>query len=407
MAPLSAMTVRGKTIAALAVSMLVFGRLTGLRELVMAGAAFALLLIVGYGLLWLRGGNLKVHRTVDPSRTTVGRPVRVELQIDAVGRLGTGPVLLADKLPADVGPTPRLALPGGSRTRRRAVAYNVAPRLRGRHPIGPLEITHTDPFGAVRRVQEASGTTPLLVYPSYEDVSVLPTAVQRIGIVRHSPNIGQGDEFYALRAYVEGDDLRKIHWPTSVKTGELVIRQEELLAEPRALLVLDTAAAKHRGTGTGASLEAAISACASVGVLALHRRMKLEVVTNDGPLLHTRNPSQDEFLEALAMLKPSKGGIAKALDNAERMRGRPALVVVISPDLRKEDVRSIALRARNSPAGAVVWVDAGSFDSSGQRKARALAPHTRLLPFPLIPLRAGDSFRHVWHTNIKDVALAR
>jgi uncharacterized protein (DUF58 family) len=237
-------------------------------------------------------------------------------------------------------------------------------------------------------------------------VSVLPSAVQRIGIVRHSPNIGQGDEFYALRAYEEGDDLRKIHWPTSLKTGELVIRQEELLAEPRALVVLDTAATKHRGTGPEASLEAAVSACASLGVLALHRRMRLEVITNEGPLLRTRNPSQDELLEALAMIKPSRGGIARALNQAERARGRPALVVVISPELRRDEVRAVALRARNSPAGAIVWIDASSYDPSG-RMRRTAAPPRGLLPFPVIALRHGQSFRHVWHTNIKDVALAR
>jgi uncharacterized protein (DUF58 family) len=402
-------TARGRTIAFLAVSSLVFGRLTGLRELVMAGAAFALVLATGMVLVWARGGRVRVQRSVTPSRTTVGRSVRVELTVEATGRLGVGPVLLSDRLPPDVGPSPRLALPGGMRKRHRAVAYAVAPRLRGRHPIGPLEVTHTDPFGSIRRRQDVAGTTPLVVYPAHEEISVLPSAVQRLGIVRSSPNIGQGDEFYALRAYVEGDDLRKIHWPTSLKTGDLVIRQEELLAEPRALLVLDTAAVKHRGTGAESSLEAAVSACASIGVLALHRRMRLEVVTNEGPLLRSRNPSSDEFLEALAMVKPSRGGIARALDRAERSRGRPALVVVITPDLRTDEVRSIALRARNSPAGAIVWIDAGSFEAqTGSRKTRTTAAPVRgVLPFPLIALRAGQSFRHVWHTNIKDVALAR
>jgi uncharacterized protein (DUF58 family) len=404
-------TTRGRTLAFLAASTLVFGRLTGLRELVMAGAAFGIVLIIGFVGVWARGGRVRVHRTVTPGRTTVGRPVRVELTVEATGRLGVGPVLLADRLPPDVGPSPRLALPGGQTgagRRHRAVAYTVAPRLRGRHPVGPIEITHTDPFGAVRRRQDVAGTSTLVVYPAYEEVSVLPSAVQRLGIVRHSPNIGQGDEFYALRAYEEGDDLRKIHWPTSIKTGDLVIRQEELLAEPRALLVLDTAAAKHRGTGADASLEAAVSVCASLGVLALRRRMRLEVVTNEGPLLRTRNPSKDEFLEALAMVQPSRGGIARALDRAERSRGRPALVVVITPDLRRDEVRSIALRARNSPAGAIVWIDAASFDvHAGGRRSGGPKPIRSVLPFPLITLRAGQSFRHVWHTNIKDVALAR
>jgi uncharacterized protein (DUF58 family) len=400
-------TTRGRTLAALAISMLVFGRLTGLRELVMAGAAFALLIGTGFVLIWFRGGRVDVRRTITPSRTTVGRPVRIELTVDAVGRLGLGPVLLADQIPSEVGPSPRLSLPGGMRRRHRAVAYSVSPRLRGRHSVGPLEVTHTDPFGAVRRRQEVAGHSPLLVYPSYEEVSVLPSAVQRLGIVRNSPIVGQGDEFYALRAYMEGDDLRKIHWPSSARTGEVMIRQEELLAEPRALIVLDTTLSKHRGVGPDASIEAAVSACASLGVLALHRRMRIEVVTNDGPLLRTRNPSKDEFLEALAMVQPSKKTIARALERERAHAGRPALVIVITPDLRREEVRAIALRARSSPAGAIVWLDAASYETPGTRRRRATSPQGRFLPFPLISLRSGESFRHVWHTNIKDVALAR
>jgi uncharacterized protein (DUF58 family) len=309
----------------------------------------------------------------------------------------------------EVGPTPRLALPGGMRRRQRAVAYHVQPRMRGRHRIGPLEVTHTDPFGAVRRRQQVPGESTLLVYPSYEDVSVLPSAVQRLGIVRHSPLVGQGDEFYALRAYEEGDDMRKIHWPSSLRTGELVIRQEELLAEPRALIVLDTSASKHRGEGPEASLEAAVSACASLGVLALHRRMRIEVVTNEGALLKTRTPNEHELLEALAMVKLSKRNIGRALERAERPRaGRPALVVVITPDLRREEVRSIALRARASAAGAIVWIDAASFDvGTTLRRRRANVPQSRVLPWQIVPLRAGDSFKTMWHTRIKDVALAR
>ncbi|MEX2537247.1 MAG: DUF58 domain-containing protein [Actinomycetota bacterium] len=410
------MTTRGRTIAALAFVMIVFGRLGGMRELLMAGCALALVLLTGFVLVWMRGGRVLVKRRLFPTRTNAGRSVRVELVVEATGRIGMGPVLLADRLPKVMGPTPRLALPGGTRRRQRAVAYTLVPRMRGRYTIGPLEITNTDPFGAVRRRRKISGSSSLLVLPSYEDVSVLPSGAQRIGVVRHSPLVGYGDEFYALRKYEEGDDLRKIHWPTSAKTGELVIRQEELLAEPRALIVLDTADAKHRGTGQEASLEAAISACASVGVHALRRRMRLEIVTPDGPLLQTRRPSEQQFLEALAVLKSSKHiGIARALERSDRPRaGRPGLVVVISPSLRRDDLRAVALRMRGSVPGAIVYVDAPSFE--GKRARQRTPPAPRLAAVPVVHLRAGDSFKKAWHTTIKDgpsgaaprdVALAR
>ncbi len=401
------MTTRGRTLAALAVTMILFGRLGGMKELFMAGVGFALILGIGFVLVWFRRGNVAVRRSVSPSRTSVGLPVRVELIVEAIGRVGLGPILLSDHIPADLGPSPKLALPGGVRRRQRGVAYNFVPRMRGRYEIGPVQITHTDPFGAIRRRQQASGTTKLVVVPSFEEITVLPTATQRIGVIRHSPLVGHGDEFYALRQYQEGDDLRKIHWPTSMRSGELFIRQEELLAEPRALIVLDTAASKHQGSGPGASVEAAVSAAASVGSLAIRKRMRLEVITTDGPLMQARSPSEGDFLEALAGVKASRRAkITPALERTFRpSAGRPALVVVISPDLRRDELRAVALRMRGPVAGAFVWIDASSYATKpGQRRPVPSVARTGL---PAVRLQNGMSFRHIWHTSIKDVALAR
>jgi uncharacterized protein (DUF58 family) len=389
--------------------MLLFGRLGGMRELIMAGAAFALVLGIGFVLVWARGGRVKARRTVHPSQTQVGAQVRVELEVEAQGRLGLGPLLLADRAPRALGQSPRLALSGGGQRQKRGIAYLITPRLRGRYAIGPLELTHTDPFGAVRRRRTVPGSSPLLVLPSFEDISVLPTGVQRVGIVRNSPLVGLGDEFYALRAYEEGDDLRKIHWPTSMRTGQLVIRQEELLAEPRALIVLDTTAAKHRGRGPTASLEAAVSACASVGVLAVRRRMRIEVLTPDGWLLNQRVTSENELLQALAVVEPSsRTGLTGSLERAVGQRpGRPALIVLITPGLKRDELRALAGRVRASAAGAIVLIDAPTFAPATERTRRPAVADLGLLALPIVRLRAGDGFRHAWHMGIKGVALAR
>ena len=124
--------------------------------------------LTGFVLVWARGDASRVQRTVTPTRTTVGRPVRVELAVDATGRLGLGPVLLAGQAPARGRPVAASRAPRrhAGDARHRAVAYTVAPRMRGRHAIGPLEVTHTDPFGAVRRrVRTSPGTSPLARVP--------------------------------------------------------------------------------------------------------------------------------------------------------------------------------------------------------------------------------------------------
>lgn len=399
------MTTRGRTLAVMAVSTFIFGRLTGMRELLMAGSALGGVLVIGAAVVWARRGTVSVDRALSTSRTGVGHPVSVELTIRAAGFLGVGPVLLSDSLPSRLGNAVRLSLPAGSRRRERSVAYTIVPRLRGRYATGPLEITHTDPFGAINLRRTARGSSTLTVYPDYEEVTVLPAGVHRLGVVRHSPLVGYGDEFYALRAYEEGDDLRKVHWPSSMRTGQLVIRQEELLAEPRALIVLDTSAGKHRGRGPSASIEAAVSACAAVGVLALRRRMRLEVITSDGPLLDVPNPNQDQFLEALAVLRPSRR--RDLVSAVERSRARrPAVTVIITPGLSPAEMRAIALRARGTVGGAVLQIDAASFGPSAARRRRGSA-NLAALALPVVVLRAGESFRAVWQGSIKDAALAR
>lgn len=396
------MTTRGRTLAVLAVSMFVFGRLAGMRELLMAGSAIGVVLGVGAMIVLARRGTVQVQRSIVPARTVAGHRVRVQLAVKATGRLGTGPVLLADRVPKTIGESARMALPAGSR-RERTVAYHLTPRLRGRYVIGPMEITHTDPFGAIQRRHRARGASALTVYPSYEEITALPTGVHRLGVVRHSPLVGQGDEFYALRPYEEGDDLRKVHWPSSMRAGELVIRQEELLAEPRALVVLDTCENKHAGRGSSASIEAAISACAAVGVLALRRRMRLDVLTSDGRLLDVASPSEHQLLEALAVLQLSRRrDLVRATDRIPARK--PAVTVVITPGLNTAELHAIALLARGTAGGAVVEIDTSSFTPSPRRKRGA---KLSALSLPVVTLGAGDSFRGVWQGALRDAALAR
>src|SRR5438270_830794 len=72
--------------------------------------------------------------------------------------------------------------------------------------------------------------------------------------------VGSGDEFYALRAYEVGDDLRRVHWPSTARRDDLMIRQHEMPWQGRATVLLDV----RQGAHTEQSLEQAVSATASL-----------------------------------------------------------------------------------------------------------------------------------------------
>ncbi len=75
-----------------------------------------------------------------------------------------------------------------------------------------------------------------------------------------------GEDDIATREYRDGDDLRRVHWRSTAKRGELMVRREEQPRQMRATVLLDARARGHRGDGPASSFEWAVSAAASVAV---------------------------------------------------------------------------------------------------------------------------------------------
>jgi uncharacterized protein (DUF58 family) len=401
------LTPRGRSVLALTLAFFGVGRVLALRELHMAAAALLVLLAFAVGTVIVRRGTMTVKRTLSASRTTAGGELRVDLAVANRGWIGGGPILFEDRVPERLQVSARLALPTLPPHSERHLAYVLRPRVRGRYTLGPLEIALTDPFGLVMRRQKLSGESTVVVYPSYERIETMTKDVQRVGAVRRSPLLGTGDEFYALRAYQEGDDLKKVHWPTSLRLGEIVVKQEELLREPGVLVVLDTCAPKHQGTGAGASIEAAVSACASVATLTLRLGMPLAIVTADGLLLRSRRPSEDEVLEALATVETTAStNLHAPLSTVTRHGVGGATLVTITPGLAKTDLARMREIAANSAGGASVLVDAPTFapddarDIRDRRAARTAHKALAVLGMPVVRLAAGDSFAQLWETGI-------
>ena len=102
-------------------------------------------------------------------------------------------------------------------------------------------------------------------------------------------------EDVTVREYRRGDDLRRVHWRSSARTGELMVRREEQPWQSRATLFLDNRTHAHRGHGAASSLEYAVSAAASVALHLAQRGFMVRLVTADGEdrdtLWHDRRAS--------------------------------------------------------------------------------------------------------------------
>jgi uncharacterized protein (DUF58 family) len=107
-----------------------------------------------------------------------------------------------------------------------------------------------------------------------------------------------GQEYYTMRAYQEGDDLRRIHWASVARTGELMIRQDESSRRANGLVFLDTRSAAV-GQDRSPTFERAVSVAATLGVLLTRRGFLLRIATAES---QPTAVTEDRFLDTLAGL---------------------------------------------------------------------------------------------------------
>jgi hypothetical protein len=148
------------------------------------------------------------------------------------------------------------------------MSYPIDGRVRGKHRIGPLSIRTLDPFGMAQSVTTVSDTSTVTVVPAAVPLRKLGTigAWSGTGEVRpHALAVG-GTEDITVREYQRGDDLRRVHWRSTARTGELMVRREEQPWQSRASVLVDTRAVAHVGAGEASSLEWTVTAAASAVV---------------------------------------------------------------------------------------------------------------------------------------------
>ena len=200
--------------------------------------------------------RLACSRSVSPVRVEVGKPAQVVLEIANVSSTRCGMVLAEEQVPYTLGSRPRFVLPGLEPGERRAVSYPVRSDVRGRFLVGPLSLTLTDPFGMGEHRRSFTARDQLIVIPKVVALPPvqLPGDWSGSGDSRPRAVSASGEDDVTTREYRQGDDLRRVHWRSTARRGELMVRREEQPWQSRATLLLDRRRAAHRGDGTGVQL---------------------------------------------------------------------------------------------------------------------------------------------------------
>jgi uncharacterized protein (DUF58 family) len=260
-------TVRGWMTAAIGLALWSAGRVFGTTALDQIGFALLVLVVIAVAIVNSRRHDLSVARTIFPERARGGQVVDVKLTFHNDGR-GSAPLMLIDdRVPLELAGHARFALNGIEAGGEREASYQIRPPRRGRYSIGPLEIGFADPFGLAQTRSRAADPTSFLVYPRIEQLALPRDLGQRrsmsVSALRQLSG-ARGEDFYTMREYAEGDDLRKIHWPSTAKLNKPMIRQEETPWHTRATVVLDDVRSPNDGLGDSSSFEHCIEAAASL-----------------------------------------------------------------------------------------------------------------------------------------------
>ncbi|OWV10111.1 DUF58 domain-containing protein [Micromonospora wenchangensis] len=329
---LRGLTTRGRSFLAAAIAATISAGILGERDLLRVAVLLAVLPLLAALYVGRTRYKLACNRSLDPHRVPVGASSRVVLRLQNMSRLPTGTLLLEDRLPYALGSRPRVVLERLGAHQASSVAYTVRADVRGRYEVGPLVIRMTDPFGLCELSRAFPSTEQLTVIPQVTPLpSVrLPGEYAGSGDSRARSVAVHGEDDAATREYRMGDDLRRVHWKSTARTGELMVRREEQPWESRATVVLDTRAHGHRGDGPTASFEWAVSAAASIAVHLRQAGYKLRLVTGDGVDIDASEATGDGLLlDHLADVRLDQRGDVATLVQRVRQRADGGLIIAL------------------------------------------------------------------------------
>jgi uncharacterized protein (DUF58 family) len=384
-------TRQGRLVVLGSVVSIVAARLLGSIELFVLGVIGIGLVLTAVLVVRMRRLQLEVSRAVTPPRVHAGASSQVTLSVVNRGTRRTPVVRVFDPVTGTRGANLLVApLQPGVPAR---AAYRLPTERRGIVEIGPMEVQVTDPFGLSSATIPAAGASRLTVYPPVHRLAALPStggADPHAGIEHHRTLSRGGEDFYALRPYVIGDELRRVHWPSSARHDELLVRQDELPWQGRMTVIVDNTMGHLHEAG----LDLAVSVAASVLTAAHQRGNLVRLVFADGTDsgFMAGNAQLEALLELLAVVSPDADAtLRRAIDQAAT-NVRHGAAVLISAELDTNGHVLLQRLQRSFRSVCSVVVDRSAYDPTAPEAAPAASRRfvriTRSAPFPDVWVRA-------------------
>jgi uncharacterized protein (DUF58 family) len=332
---------------------------------------YALIVAFTLAVVWLSQSmrGLKFVRTSVGARAQVGERIEERLALENHSWIPKLWVQIADAstLPghhagyvSSVGPRQRISW------RARTLC-----RQRGRYMLGPVVATTGDPLGLFRREVVLSQPAPLLVLPNVVALRAVPLFA---GVM---PGRGRGSQrslhtstnAVTVRGYVPGDALTRIHWNSTARHGQLMVKEFDLDPMIDVVALLDLDRDVQSGEGEESTEEYGVTIAASLVTFLLQRRelaVSLDVPGPQGVLLPLdRGERQiDRALESLAIVRAkSRAPLAAALAETELRLTRNSALILVTPSTDLDWQQQLSFLRRRGVRPFVILLDPSTFDS--------------------------------------------
>jgi uncharacterized protein (DUF58 family) len=313
------------------------------------------------GLRGLRAG----YHVLNP-HSQVGEVLEAVYRVDNETNWGKPWVELSNEstLPT---PMPGRAIGVGAHGSRQWLA-RVPMTRRGSYRLGALRVRTGDPFGLFTTEMVVGRPTWIVVFPKIHQLPnwrlppspVDGTAPSRRRYEAATPLVS------TVRPYVYGDAINRIHWLSSVRHGELHVKEFDLEQTADLWLIVDLDRSAHAGTGDQASVEAAVSAAASIAVRTLADNRAVGI-TVSGRRLQLLTPDrgtrvEQKILNLLANVQADGARpLAEVVVETMPQLRRGMTVCLITGSIDRDWVRAVAVLRRRGVGVMAVLLDLASY----------------------------------------------
>lgn len=368
------LTGSGALLLVVAVGSWVLAYMVGGRPLYLLAYAALLVLVVS----WVLGRRpLPLEGRRSDTRPRFGEGERIQMQVGLTARRRVSTFVLEDRVPPLLGESKPVAVASVEPGETVEQSYEVTAVRRGVYRLGPLVARWGDPFGLTQREVVLAEPCEVLVHPAVEAVEDRPlTRLFEDPPIRppFSKPWPSGLEFYGMREYQPGDDIRMVVWRAFARTGQLLVREAEQGITDRVGIVLDTDGETHSPGEVSETFETAVRTVASVGVRHLKDGFAISMDTNGrratDQLRGDRN--RIRFLDELARVAREREHLSDCIGRLLANPRRDTHLVVVTPHLDSDAATQLRVLVERGVSVLLVMVVWDDTDPASMHRAGSL-----------------------------------